>query len=203
MDAFKDGGNAAVRADDGADSNVCNLHGRGDFGIFYSKSQDEPSAHARRVDLTDLRDPQLKGALAAWDELCGLDNAFDRGRQAAAALYRSSRLLTPRSTVLRVTDGNPLNWIFVYFGGGLGVFDGQSFVGRRMRDFPATPTTDVSAYSFTDAIMNRCPVAHEIEGVVECYFLKYQRIAFPILDDGGDLFEMLTISSEVFRVEFS
>lgn len=180
---------------------MVSLHGDSRSGIYHSRG-DGPSAHARRVPLTELRDSSLRQAMTAWDGYCGLDNAFDRSKHPVAEIYTDSRLLTPRSSVLRVTDHNPQKWIFVYFGAGFGVFGGQSYVGRRMCDFPAKATTEVSAYSFADAAVSKRPVAHEIEGVMENFFIKYQRIAFPILDCDGELFEMLTISSDVFRVTF-
>lgn len=163
----------------------------------------EPPAAARRpYRLDEVRIPELVAALNAWRQIAP-QGVFRYDTAGAMATLLQAGLLTEFSVMISATDPDPMNWLLLWWGSGYDAYSRTSAIGRTISELPNDDLVGESIKDYRDVIERRQPVVSCLTGsIIEGHsdgapvyrVVGYDRIAFPLVDDLGEVRRLITVS---------
>jgi hypothetical protein len=155
-----------------------------------------------RVDplqLSDIRDEKLDAALKRWYQLCGECGLYPREQLGFGTLVGTPEIMNGRSGVVATDADDPLNYVIAFYGGDFDVYDGKSLVAQRFKDLPDQDIAQAAARCYVEAITERKPIAHRLEGIFDGVTVAYDRVILPTVNLGGRIDRLITVSQEISR----
>lgn len=138
----------------------------------------------RRKPLYAVRHFLLERTLAAWRRIADRDGCFDYSKD-ITPIFTTPHILLPSSTLILATEDGPCDWIYGWYGAGVGAFNNRSLVGRRVRDMPAPDAYTAAAAECLATAVGEADIAyHQVTAFVDGRVWDYERLILPLKDCG-------------------
>ena len=154
-------------------------------------------ADVNAIRLEDISDPMLVAALRRWYEMCGPSGLFPREQHGFGMLVGAPEVMNGHSAVIATDVGEPLDFLFAYYGSDLNAYKGQSLVAKRFRTLPDKDVATAAAECSAAALTARQPIAHRVAGIIEGQVRRYDRLILPTVNARGQIDRLILVIHEL------
>jgi|GEM_PF-1169047 len=154
-------------------------------------------ADVNPIRLEEISGAPLVKALRRWYELCGPSGLFPREEHGFGTLVGTPEVMNGHSAVIATDVGEPLDFLFAYYGSELDAYQGQSLVAQRFRNLPDRDVATAAAECSAAALTARQPIAHRVAGTIEGQLRRYDRLILPTVNAKGQIDRLILVIHEL------